>query len=166
MRWNFARIASGRNFKGRGQVFLNPGKTLHHSRAIQRKFWHAHRKTQLRSETSPGIARNRDVIHFGEFYADLIEAVADRARGKPGGVFHSIQPLFFDGRNQLTVGHDRRGRIGVIGVDSQNYHVRTWPGNSMLTIGASYLRRLDSQLVARARLFHSQVTFNPLVQHV
>ena len=42
--------------------------------------------------------------------------------GKARGVLHAIQPLFFDGSDQLAVHHDGGGGVGVIRVDPKYDH--------------------------------------------
>ena len=45
------------------------------------------------------MARDGDVVHFGKFYAGLVQAILDRPQRKTRGIFHAVQPLFFDGRH-------------------------------------------------------------------
>jgi len=52
----------------------------------------------------------------------LCEAKGNRLRRKTGGVFHTVKALFFNGRHQPAVAHQRRGRVAVIRVDSKNIH--------------------------------------------
>ena len=119
----------GRSFKGGGEIFVNSGEALHHTRAIEREFGHAHRETQLGTEARPGIARDGDVVHFGKFYAGLVQAILNRAHGKTRCVFHAVQALLFDGREQAAVRDDRGRGIGVIRVDAQNDHHEYCGGN-------------------------------------
>ena len=119
----------GRSFEGGGEIFVNSGEALHHTRAIERELRHAHRETQLGAQARPGIARDGDVVHFGKLYAGLVQAILNRAHGKAGGVFHAVQALFFDGGEQAAVGDDRGRGVGVIRVDAQNDHHEYCGGN-------------------------------------
>ena len=101
-------MLSGVDVKGRGELFADAREALHHLGAFEREARHAHGETQLRAEARPGIARNRDVIHFGELDAGLLQAIVNRARGKTRGVLHAIEALFFDGGDQAAVHNDRR----------------------------------------------------------
>jgi len=62
------------------------------------------------------------VIHIRQFRASSIEAKLNRASGQSGGVLHAIEALFLHGGDQAAVHDDGRGSVGVIGVDSQDYH--------------------------------------------
>ena len=119
----------GRSFKGGGEIFVNSGEALHHTRAIEREFGHAHRETQLGTEARPGIARDGDVVHFGKLYAGLVQAILDRADRKTGSIFHAVEALLFDGGKQAAVRDNRGGGVGVICVDTQNNHLEYCGGN-------------------------------------
>ena len=118
-----------RSFEGCGEIFVNSGESFHHARAIEGEFGHAHRETQFGAEARPGIARDGDVVHFGKFYARLIQAILDRAHGQAGRVFHAVQALFFDGGEQVAVGDNRGGGVGVVRVDAQDDHLEYCGGN-------------------------------------
>ena len=61
----------GSDFEGGGEFFVNAGETAHDAGAIESKARHAHGETEFGAEAGPGIARDGDVVHFGEFYAGL-----------------------------------------------------------------------------------------------
>ena len=65
------------------------------------------------------------MIDFGELDARAIEAELNRLRRQAGRIFHAVQPLFFDGSDELAVHHNRSGGIRVIRVDPKNDH-RNW----------------------------------------
>jgi hypothetical protein len=67
-----------------------------------------------------GIARDADVVKFGWRDAGRIEAIADSQRRKTRAMFLAIEPFFFCGSDQLPIANDRRRRIPVVGIDSQN----------------------------------------------
>ena len=118
-----------RSFEGCGEVFVNSGEAFHHASAIESEFGHAHCETQFGAQARPGIARDGDVIHFGEFHARLIQAILDRAHGEAGRVFHAVEALFFDGGEQASVGDNRGGGVGVVRVDAQYDHHEYCGGN-------------------------------------
>ena len=108
---------------------MNSGEALHHTRAIEREFRHAHRKTQFGANARPWIARDGDVIHFGKLYAGLVQAILDRAHRKAGRIFHTVEALLFYGGEQAAV-RDNRGRgVGVVRVDAQDDHHEYCGGN-------------------------------------
>ena len=100
----------GSDFKRRGQILADAGELLHHAQAIESESRHAQGEAQLGAEARPGIARDGDVIDFGELHAGAIEAVLNRADGQSRGVLHAIEALFLDSGDQATVDDDGRGR--------------------------------------------------------
>ena len=98
----------GRNVEARSQIFLDSGEAFHHPCAVHGKFRHAHRESDFGAEAGPGIARDRDVVDFGEPYAGLVETILNRPHGQARGVFDAIEALFFDRSNQAPVDDDRR----------------------------------------------------------
>src|SRR5438128_328470 len=60
------------------------------------------------------IARDADVIYAGDIDSRGFQAIADRFGRKARAVLDSIEPLFFNGCDQLSVLDDRRRRITVV----------------------------------------------------
>ena len=118
-----------RSFEGCGEVFVNSREAFHHAGAIECELRHAHCETKFGAQARPGIARDGDVVHFGEFYAGLIQAILDRAHGEASGVFHAVEALFFDGGDESAVGDNRGGGVGVVRVDAQDDHHEYCGGN-------------------------------------
>jgi hypothetical protein len=62
------------------------------------------------------------MVDFSDRRTSLIQAKLNRTSRKPCGVFHSIEPLFFDSRDELAIDDNRGGGVRMIGVDAQNDH--------------------------------------------
>ena len=66
------------------------------------------------------------MVHVPEANPGGLEAVADRRRREPRRVLHPVEPLLFDGRDQLAVGDQGRRGVPVIGVKAEDVQMRTW----------------------------------------
>jgi hypothetical protein len=62
------------------------------------------------------------VIYFLDRNTSCVETVSNRLGGKPGAVLHTVKAFLFNGGNQLTVFHERRGSVTVICVYSKDVH--------------------------------------------
>ena len=70
-----------------------------------------------------GITRDPHVINLFNADSRRAQAILDRSRGEPGAVLDAIEALFFNRGDQFTIANERRRRIAVISVDSENYHL-------------------------------------------
>ncbi len=70
----------GSNIESLRERFWNADKAGEHFGAFARKTRHPHRVKKFGSKARPGIARNGDVIHFGERDPGGVQAVANRRR--------------------------------------------------------------------------------------
>ena len=156
----------GRHFKRRCQILADSREASHHARAFECKSRHAHRETQFRSQPRLGIARNRDVIDFGEFRAGLVEAILNRARRQARGVLHAIQPLFFDRREELAVDDDRRRSIRVIGVDAENDHFRMSSVSRNWIVLQATETAASFRAIGISREVAAEIPLYPLIQYV
>src|SRR5947208_1940319 len=93
-----------------------------HFCALASEAWHAQSVEELRAEPRPGVARNGHVVYFSKRQSGSFKAVANSRCGKSCCVFHTIEALFLDSGDQLTIAHDGCRRVAVIRVDAQNVH--------------------------------------------
>src|SRR5579875_1567266 len=148
-----------------GKLDVNSRKFLQHANAFEGKTWHADGKSQFRSEARPRIARNGNVIDVWQLRAGRVQAELDRARGKARSVFDAIEPLLFDGGNQLAVHNDGSRGIGVICVDPQNDHDVKTLFTAVCRISCYRRRnRIGVRLACGCR--RAYVALHPFVQHV
>src|SRR5215470_35382 len=156
------------DIEGSGKVFADAREACQRAGAIDRETRHANRVAKLGEHSRTGIARNGDVIDFCELYTRAIEAKLDRARRKPGSVFHAIQPLFFDGGDQAAVDNDSRGCIRVIRVDPKNYHVKFGglSSSAYSTVLSGNRHGRDPSPVKACRCLDVQVALYPFIQDV
>lgn len=68
------------------------------------------------------ITRDRNVIEVLGSDVGLVQAVSDCVDWKRGVVLDSGEALFFDGRHERAIHHDRGRSIAVIRVDAQDIH--------------------------------------------
>ena len=70
------------------------------------------------------IARDTNVVQIFNIEAGGLETVANRLRWEACGVLETVEALLFYGSDQLPIAHDRSRRIPVIGVNTENIHLR------------------------------------------
>src|SRR5579885_1026083 len=63
-----------------------------------------------------------DVINIGERKDGFFQEIANRPRGKDGGVFHAVEALFFDRCDELAIADKGGGGVSVVGVDPKDVH--------------------------------------------
>lgn len=54
----------------------------------------------------------------------LFETIANRLGGKSRPMFDAVKAFFFNRGDQLAIDHQRRGRIAVVSVDTDNVRHR------------------------------------------
>src|SRR5215813_11519876 len=70
------------------------------------------------------VSRNADVIDGFNPDAGGLQAVTNRFSRKAGAMFEAIEALFFSRSDQFAITDNRRRRITMIGVYSENDHVK------------------------------------------
>ena len=68
------------------------------------------------------IPRDADVLDLFDVDTCDAQTLLDRLRGKAGAVLDASEALFFGGGNKLTVFDQRRRRITVICIETENIH--------------------------------------------
>src|SRR5579885_1026080 len=63
-----------------------------------------------------------DIDHVGERKAGFFQAIANRRRGKAGGVFHAVEALLLNRSDELAIADKRGGGVSVVGVDPKDVH--------------------------------------------
>ena len=122
-------------------------------------------KRNFVAEPRPWIARNRDVIHFRELHAGLVEAILNRARRQSRRVFHAIQAFFFYRRKQAPVGDDRRRSVRVISIDSKNDHCE----KSVVSLIACGSGDGNGGILSRLGIsgkLSAQMSLHPFIEHI
>ena len=72
-----------------------------------------------------GVARDRDIAKVFRRNPPLLQGLLESLLRQAGRMFHPIQPFFFAGVKELSIGQHHSGRIAVIGVDSENIQIFT-----------------------------------------
>jgi hypothetical protein len=60
------------------------------------------------------------VVELARVETGVLEAPARRQLRKAGAVLDAVEPLFFDGVDELAVDHEGRGRVAVEGVQAED----------------------------------------------
>ena len=77
---------------------------------------------QLADEIGTAVLIDRDVIDVGHRDPGLAQTECDRLRGKAGPVLDAAEALLFRGRDQFAVTNERRRRIAMETVETENDH--------------------------------------------
>ncbi len=80
---------------------------------------------ELAPEVRARVAVDGHDVHVAEVEAGLAEAPGDRFGGKAGPVLQPSEALLFDRRDEAAVHHEGRGRVGVVGVQTEHDHARS-----------------------------------------
>src|SRR6185437_10843261 len=79
-------------------------------------------KRELAAEVRRGILVHGDVVHVGERYAGLAQAISDRLAREAGPVLHPPEAFLFRGRQELAVSEHARRGIAMVGVQAEHDH--------------------------------------------
>ena len=85
--------------------FGDADKSRQYFRSFSGKARHLQGIPKFRSEARPGIARDGDVVDFGQSDACGVQAIADCRGWESRGVLHTVKALFFDCGDQAAVGN-------------------------------------------------------------
>ena len=81
-------------------------------------------KQDLLVQVCGWIARDSNVVQIFNTDAGGLETVSNRLRRKARRVLEPVEALLFDRSDQLPIADNRRRRIAVIRINTENIHLR------------------------------------------